>query len=383
MNTIGGRRNAQFSDEEVLEYRRWADEGTMTHFDLARERGITIDAARKLLNGASYAHVPCAVPTARIASSSKPRAFSDEEVVAWRERYMSRRKNRLKVKDIVASTGFSTDVVQRMLTGKAPYDAIPNPVPNDFGRRRRRSYTRRDVAAMRLAYQAPDVSLKTLKDRYGGDLESIAKALLGHTYKDVPNPLPKLKESGHRIGDVRNLANRKLAPEVVLFMRLQYRPRVVSTVKLGRAYKVDNDTVHRLLLGQTYKEVPGILNALAPVRRHGWSDDDVLAMRRAVSAGETTGSAISKASGISDTTVYNMLSGKTYKHVPEAIGVDPIRSAALLARGAAKRRQEAYEQAEAAVKKRSKGRFKPIPIPKVRLPDHDERTDLIALRRAA
>jgi hypothetical protein len=256
-----------------------------------------------------------------------------------------------------------TGSVSMMLLGKS-YKHVPEPVPASFANRIRRTWSDEVVLFMRLAYAAPGVTATKIAEAHDGNLETILNILMGRTYKDVPGAIDKLKPQGPAAVLALNasaMERRLFAPEVALFIRLAYKPRVVSAARIARAFGTDPDSICRLLRGESYKEVPCALEALGTKGNDRLlTDEQVIQARRWFRSGLRSTPQIGKLFGMKQAATYNMIRGITYSDVPEAV---PKRTVT--------RRMHPK-----IIKKRGvKTKRVLVPVRTVRLLDHDERID--------
>jgi hypothetical protein len=308
-------------------------------------------------------------------SETKPRKrppLKDEQVADARRRY-AQGQGKVTLGMLEEELGLGPGPLRKMLVG-ATFAHVPGAVPRMMGNRGRRRLTTEQVIEMRALYPQPGWTLKKLVAKFGGDANSLRKALLGWSYHDVPGALDTLKPAGVTDGAKHNW-RRKLAPEVVLFMRLQYRPRRVTVTVLSKAYNVDLRATTLALRGLHYKEVPEALPHLGdkPVRAHARltiSDLQVSALRTAFRTGRRSARSIAHELKVGEGPVVRMLRGKSHKHVPSPV----LESLATL-----RKRRDKYLAACREERERRIARGQPIrPLIKAippRLADHDEAFD--------
>lgn len=376
------RPKGNFTDEDVVAWRRrFSKPGCKTTMKAVAEiHGTFISAVARMLTGDTYAHLPGAISAERLAPK---KIFQDRYVPGLRRAY---RDCTMSMSEIARKHRTSAPTVERMLTGRT-FSHISGALSADEMADRRREFVPAVVLFMRLSYGAPGVLVRHLAGGYGITTGAVADILTGRTYADVPgavslkredcNPTSKLTEAAvlelrrrfkreHPRLTIKEIAvelgiadsnvlrilkgqsypevgehvqpeffhygHRSLAPEVVLFMRLAYHPERVSCQKLATAYGLNVETVHRLLTGKSYRNIPG---ALMPeqMRRKGMprrmSDEFVHHARRQFRTRWVTIQVLAKEAGVGIRAMEHAVRGYSYKNVPDAVPdhVQPLRVA--------------------------------------------------------
>ena len=311
--------------------------------EIADAYGTLRGTVLSMLTGRTHKHVGGAYPAAKIAR----RRLTDEEVVAYRRMFRDV-WGQITFNAIARQMGMNPTTCRRVLTGSL-YPNLPEALPKYEAIKR--AFPPEVVLFMRLQYPLPGVSLYSLAKAYRTNKATVSNLLLGKTYGDVPGALPRLKPSGVQTKAIRNLAARRFTPATVKALRESYDPKTRTVAQIAKEYGVTQRSVSDLLLGRTYKDIPG---ALVWLRKPGGqaqplADDVVIEARASLVSLRETEAQIAKRLGRPIPSVRDMLKGKTYKHLPVPVTVRP----------------------------------RIIPVPKVRLIDHDERVDHVALRKAA
>lgn len=350
-------------DDAVVAFRRgFLDENDPVTIEaIVAQSGTCRRTVCDMLAGKTYRHLDHAVPREKL----KVRKLSEEQVLAARRHYAKSWGN-IPLCQIGKEMGIDECWARMVLTGER-YSHLPDALPKIVFERRR--WPPEVVLFMRLTYGLPGVSLSTFAERYQTDAESIRRALLGESYKDVPGALDALKPPGWNMEDARNLSRRGFDVETVKEMRAAYHPVTMTTMMLSERYGVNHSTIADILVGRTYKEVPGALPHLGKkaVTRLRLPDETVIAARNSLRGGFETQRQIAARLGIPETCAGDMLRGRTFKSVPGAV---------RMSTGELRKRFNATQ----ARLKAKRPLFKAVVA---RLPDHDERTDLVAFRKAA
>jgi AraC-like DNA-binding protein len=156
------------------------------------------------------------------------------------------------------------------------------------------------------AFKAEEVAAE-----FGMSARNLTAMLYGSTYKHVPDAL-----------DHREIANakRKFLPEVVLFMRLAYRPKTVSFQKIGDAFGIPHQSVAKMITGGLYEDVPCAIKDTNGVKlRRRLSDEECRAARRKFRTRWVPLSTLATDYQMSEAAMLNMIRGRTYKDVPDAV----------------------------------------------------------------
>lgn len=173
-------------------------------------------------------------------------------------------------------------------------------------------WTDEQVMEMRRLHRL-GVNQTQLAEQFGGSQRIVSRALLGISYKHVPDPLKPLE--GLRV-------RRKLAPEVALFIRLQYSASTpVSLERLGKAYGVHLESIRKIIRGDLYTEVPDVgarVNASGPNGRM-LTDEQVIEARRRYRTRWVSVAVLAKEYGVSVKPMMNLLRGHSYKELPHAV----------------------------------------------------------------
>ncbi|RYD50291.1 MAG: hypothetical protein EOP83_24185, partial [Verrucomicrobiaceae bacterium] len=119
---------------------------------------------------------------------------------------------------------------------------------------------------MRRLYKAGGITQAQLGKQFGGSQNNITSVLTGVSYAHVPGAVTK-----HKIHKER----RKYPPEVVLLMRLTYEGcPAVSLITLSEAFGSPISTIQRILVGESYADVPCARTQLRPKGKPKMLTDD-------------------------------------------------------------------------------------------------------------
>lgn len=159
---------------------------------------------------------------------------------------------------------------------------------------------------------------------------------------------------------------RILSDEVALFIRLQFKPNVVTVHDLTKYYRCNKNTVVDIIDHQTYKNVPYVEQKHRGRYGREFTDEQVIAARLDFFSGAKTATQIAREFGLeTPNRIYGMLVGERYSDVP-GVPAEVLRAAQL------KGRNRKRGRISAALRQRKRP---VIPVPRVRLLDHDERVD--------
>jgi hypothetical protein len=288
--------------------------------------------------------------------------FTDEEVIELRQLFR-RPGNRLMTKTVAKRKKITQKSVSDMLSGRT-YRHLDFAIPDLPRASTRRSWPRRTVEKFRRMYaKDKTMSSEKLAEMFGGSEQCMRRALIGITYKDVPGAIKKMHPAGAREGasislQEHQIAKRRFTPEVALFIRLAYRPHTVSFSKIGKAFGVNQSQIADIVNHVTYKdapEVPQCKEAMQTPKR--FTDEEVALARGWAMRGTKTILQTAAYFGAPRSVVRNMVIGKSYAHLPNAV---PVSIWTL------RRRKHA-----------------PLKMRSIHFLDHDERVDLVSIRAQA
>lgn len=186
--------------------------------------------------------------------------------------------------------------------------------------------TDEQVVALRADYAA-GATIAELAARYGASGPTVSMAARGLSYKHVAGPV-SVRSPNRGVGQFRPV----LTDEQVVALRADYAAGA-TTVELVERYGASGATVNRAARGVSYKHVPmppdddegdeGEWDAVSQARLRSWqgsrslTDEQVAKARADYAAGVRTVD-IADALGRHVSTVWDMISGKTYTHLPGA-----------------------------------------------------------------
>lgn len=302
-------RCATISDEKVIAIRKRYRERGGHLAALGRKYGLSGRNFESLLLGrGSFSNIPHPLSEKHI---SLPIALNKTTVLGLRQRY-EEAKGRLSLLALAAEFKTTSTTIRKALKGDAPYDRYKGfeatEVLNNC------AYLRtKEVQEMRHYYRVNlgKVSLPDLAKKYDTPVQMVRKALLGQgVYSKIPNPVEAIIAA----------ANRKLEPEVVLFMRFVYLSGNVTQKQMAGAYGLSQGYVHQILSGICYGHVPEAICAkdrMGKPRR--LTTEQVVWARRMYRTGQITMREIQKEIGIETQAMASMLRGLSYKEIPGAV----------------------------------------------------------------
>jgi AraC-like DNA-binding protein len=257
----------------------------------------------------------------------KPRAtWTDDEVRDLRA-HVRKVGARRAIPAIAKRAGVSVRTVREMLRGKT-YRHVEGIITGLSREAKTRNWSKEVVRQFRAEYRRDEsVTCTTIQERHGGTIQNIRKALLGHTYKEVPGAVESLRDPTRTTVRLTMLKDRAASrriftPEVALFIRLQYDPEKVSIEKLARAYGCASRQIDKLLHNHTYQEVPQVARPMRSARSTcAFTDEQVAQARLWAYRGTKTIAEIARHFGQHRSVTANMITGKTYAHLPAAVPV--------------------------------------------------------------
>lgn len=256
------------TDDQVLDARRRyaAGRGKLTLVMLEEEFGLGPNRLRKMLLGQSYAHVAEAVP--RMLELRLRRKWTDEQVIEMRGLYP---QDGMTLAILAARYGGDETSISAALLGHS-YCDVPGPIERlkpagmkhaESRNLQARSLTPEVALFMRLQYRPKRITMEVIAKGYGVKRDVVRQALLGITYKEVPDPLPHL-------GEKRNKPPAKLDLDdaQVIALRSEFRTGRRSGQSIAKELGVDTDVAMRMLRGKTFKHVAApVLETMATIRK--------------------------------------------------------------------------------------------------------------------
>lgn len=174
--------------------------------------------------------------------------------------------------------------------------SLANPVPMSDGR------TLDDEVVLDMRrLRAQDYTGVKIAARYRLPIKIVRNAISGRSHQHLPNAITAP-------------LNRALTDEQVIEMRRLYRDEDWTQPRLATKFGISSTGVSGIVLGKTYKHLPGICRK--PTSR-SLTDEQVLEMRaykRDNPAGRDEDDA--KRFGISKGLFNNIIAGRSYKHLP-------------------------------------------------------------------
>lgn len=256
--------------------------------------------------------------------------FTDEQVLGLRQFWRKRRAT-CRISDLATALGVHETTLTRTLHGPS-YPHVPETLERIKTNPTRRSFSIPQVRAMRREYDPPRVTVIQLAKTYGVSATAMSKILTGRLYGDVPGAVATIEpisvERATAFIVAQNISRRTLTPEAALFIRLAYRPGVVTAQTLARAYGVHIDTIFHIVNGESYQDVPGPIHAGTKAEkdrlRRKLSEAEVIEARRLFRQGGRTIKEMAARCGLGFDPTRNMLYGRTYKEIPGAIETWPV-----------------------------------------------------------
>lgn len=312
--------------------------GAITFTDLrrlCREAGTapTRSEITGMLTGRSYADVPGALSIYEVEARS--RRLDTEVVLFIRLQYDP---PLVHTGTLAKAYGLSQTCVTKIITGKT-YPDVPGSVALRRGRGTAR-FRSKEVVAIRQRFrdEQPSLTQRALAQELGLGETNLHELLIGVSYSDVPGALSPEEIKAFQI------ANRRLPPEVALFMRLQHRPGVVSCLKLGRVYGVSHEHAVQIVTGKVYRDVPcAVANVGPPGAPRKITDEQVIKARRQYRSRHVTFRELAQDYGLSRDRMQQIVRGYGRKELPEAVP-EHVRSKPLYSvRMHSKRRRASHK----------------------------------------
>jgi hypothetical protein len=363
-----------FEDHDVVAYRCLVRRGRVRPVYIEKLHGIGPKAVRQMLTGKSYSEIPGALTPHEL---KYPDYFGDD-VAHLRQEVAARRITRAQIAERYREFGRgpSQSDIMAMLTGVS-YAHIPGALRREGIVGQRGTLEPEVVLFMRLAFKPPRVSVAKLAQAHGIGTSTCWSMLRGHSYSDVPEKIedPIKRNTGkftpdeilairqefldafphmcagalarkHGVAPVtmnllligrshseipttitkamlqeaRKLSQRKICPEVALFIKLQYIPGRVSTTMLAEHYGIHHDQIARLVTGKTYSDLPYTVDEMAKAGMpRSLTDEQVIECRRRFREGEASVRVMARELDIAPSSVKNAIWGYTYKELPGAV----------------------------------------------------------------
>lgn len=179
--------------------------------------------------------------------------------------------------------------------------------------------TNDQVAQFRREFKAKEKTAKDIANEAGLSITSTYDMLLGNSWKSIN----ELESPSSLLGTVKgeDQWSAKLTDEKVIKYRNLYDIGLTSVSEISAETGLGERNVRNMLTGHTWKHVGnGLQKPLgkATCERSGrakLTNEQVIDYRRRFQAGEITVKQICKETGMFNTSVYNMLKGKTWSTV--------------------------------------------------------------------
>lgn len=179
--------------------------------------------------------------------------------------------------------------------------------------------TNDQVAQFRREFKAKEKTVKDIATEVGMSITAAYDMLLGHTWKIVD----KIESPSPLLGTVKgeNQPAAKLTDEKVIKYRNLHKLGLISVSEIAAEAGICERNVRNMLTCNTWKHIgDGIQKPLgrATCERSGrakLTNEQVIDYRRRFKAGEITVKQICEETGMFNTSVYNMLKGKTWSTV--------------------------------------------------------------------
>ena len=179
--------------------------------------------------------------------------------------------------------------------------------------------TNEQVAQYRREFKAKEKTVKDIATEAGISITSIYDMLLGNSWKSIN----EVESPSSLLGTVKgeDQWSAKLTDEQVIKYRDLYDLGLKSVSEISTETGLGERNVRNMLTGHTWKHVGGGLQkplGKATCERSGrakLTNEQVIDYRRKFKAGEITVKQICEETGMFNTSVYNMLKGKTWSTV--------------------------------------------------------------------
>jgi hypothetical protein len=175
-----------------------------------------------------------------------------------------------------------------------------------------RKLTTERVLEARRQIAAREFSMTHLARTLGVAHSSLADAVHGRTFQELPGALPFPLPRPERL-----MRKRRFADEVVLFMRLNAAIGV-SVHTLCAAHGASESAIQHLLTGSTYSDVPGALPSRQGIGRKLTSEQAERA-RRLYATRYVSTLTLAREYGVHETVMNSLLRGRSYKDVGHAV----------------------------------------------------------------
>lgn len=179
--------------------------------------------------------------------------------------------------------------------------------------------TNEQAAQFRREFKAKEKTVKDIATEAGISITAAYDMLLGHTWKTID----KIESPSPLLGTVKgeNQPAAKLTDEKVIKYRNLHKLGLISVSEIAAEAGICERNVRNMLTCNTWKHIgDGIQKPLgrATCERSGrakLTNEQVIDYRRRFKAGEITVKQICEETGMFNTSVYNMLKGKTWSTV--------------------------------------------------------------------
>ncbi|MCY3986385.1 MAG: hypothetical protein OXF23_05010 [Candidatus Dadabacteria bacterium] len=179
-----------------------------------------------------------------------------------------------------------------------------------------RVFTDDDVVEMRRLYRDGGLACAEIAERYGVTRNPVRDAVIGDTYKTVPEPVST--PVSRRVGELNR--GSKLTVEKVVEARRLYRSGRWTHLQLARRYDVHKRTIRQAIIGTTWASVPG---AVTPGEKNPqgsahpsatFTEEDIVRIRRYRAQGVTL-KALAERYRTTMQTISGIWRRKTWRHV--------------------------------------------------------------------
>lgn len=179
--------------------------------------------------------------------------------------------------------------------------------------------TNKQAAQFRREFKAKEKTVKDIATEAGMSITAAYDMLLGHTWKTID----EIESPSSLLGTVKgeNQPAAKLTDEKVIKYRNLHKLGLISVSEISTETGLGERNVRNMLTCNTWKHIgDGIQKPLgrATCERSGrakLTNEQVIDYRRRFKAGEITVKQICEETGMFNTSVYNMLKGKTWSTV--------------------------------------------------------------------